>query len=114
MSFATITDDNLLRKTIENAIDNNIIITASCINLSNVDCYPAMYENVISVSEGTNKNATIIMKNKKFLVKIDGKIIEKTGTSVSNAYICGYVAKELSKCNNDVKEIVNKIKKQNK
>lgn len=114
MSFATFTDDNLLRQFIKKAIDNNIIITASCINLSNNDCYPAMYDNVISVSEGLNKNATIIMKNKKFRVKVDGKVIERTGTSVSNAYICGRIARELSKENSDIKEIVSKIRKQNK
>ena len=110
MSFATTTDDEALRNSIAKAIDNNIIVTASCINLSNVNCYPAMYGNVISVSEGMNKNATIIMKNKKFRVKVDGEMVEKTGTSVSNAYICGYISKELSEGNNDVEEIVKQIK----
>lgn len=113
MSFATITDDIRLRKSIKKALNNNITIVAACMNLSNAKCYPAMYENVISVSEGLNKKATIVMKNRKFRVKIDGKVIEKTGTSFSNAYICGCIAGELSKGNNDVNEIINKIKRQN-
>lgn len=111
MSFATLTDDSLLKDAINKALSKNIIITASCINLSDKKYYPAMYDGVISVSEGLNKNATIIMKNKKISVMIDGKKLQKTGTSVSNAYVCGYISDEISKGNEDIKGIIKNISK---
>ncbi len=111
MSFATFTDDELLKSIVEKAISNNIIITASCVNFSNADCYPAMYNGVISVSEGFNKNATIIMKKKSLLVEIDGENIEGKGTSALNAYACGCIAKEISRGNNDLGKVIDKIVK---
>ncbi|MBR2787131.1 MAG: hypothetical protein IKD76_06570 [Clostridia bacterium] len=109
MSFATPIDNIHLKNAIQQAKDAHIIITASCINLSDIDCYPAMYKNVISVSEGMNKNATIKMKNRKMKVKINGKIIEKQGTSISNAYVCGYIANQISQGNRKVEKILKKL-----
>ena len=109
MSLSTVENNELLESTIENAIEKGIIITASCINLSNVQCYPAMYKDVISVSEGANKNAIITIRNKKFEVKENGKNVNKTGTSVLTAYVCGYIAKEKYKGNNDLNYIISSI-----
>lgn len=109
MSFATATDNSMLKKSVENATRKGIIITSSCFNMSNVDCYPAMYKNVISVSEGMNKNATIIIKNKKYKIELDGKNYEKTGTSITNAYVCGYIANELSKGKISLNEVIKKL-----
>lgn len=97
MSFATITDNEQLRKSIKKAIDNNIIIVASCINLSDKTCYPAMYEGVISVSEGFNKKAKIILKGRSVEFEINGTKLEKKQVSFLTAYVCGMISKQLSK-----------------
>ena len=109
MSLSTTENNELLENVIKKAIDNGIIITASCINFSNVDCYPAMYDNVISVSEGANKNAMVIIKNKKIAVKENGKKVEKTGTSVLTAYACGKIAKEKFINNKKIEDIVKNL-----
>lgn len=96
MSFATLADNENVRKCIKKAIDNNIIITASCINLSDKTCYPAMYDGVISVSEGFNKQASIILKGKQVNFKIDGKEMKKSEVSFLTAYVCGKIANQLS------------------
>lgn len=96
MSFATLTDDDQIRKSVEEAIKSNIIITASCVNLSDVVCYPAMYNGVISVSEGFNTRAQIILKGKKVKFEIDGTEFEKREVSFLTAYVCGSIAKQLS------------------
>ena len=54
MSFATLNDNENVRECVNKTIKNGIIITSSCINLSDEICYPAMYDGVISVSEGFN------------------------------------------------------------
>ena len=96
------------RKSVERAISNNIIITASCINLSEVTCYPAMYPNVISISEGFNKQATIILKGKKIKFNIDGKEIEKREVSFLTAYVCGNIAQQLSE-GKEISEIMESL-----
>lgn len=109
MSFATPINNLNLEKSIEVATQKGIIITSACINLSSVDCYPAMYENVISVSEGANPKADIIKKNEAFYIQNNGKKEKKIGTSFSNAYVCGEIAKEFMKDNFDLEEIVKKL-----
>lgn len=96
MSFATLADNKEIRKSIERAINNNIIITASCINLSDRICYPAMYDGVISVSEGFNNQAKVILKGKKIKFDIDGEEFEKGQVSFLTAYVCGRIANQLS------------------
>lgn len=107
MSFATLTDNKELRKSIEKAIDNNIIVIASCINLSDAICYPAMYDGVISVSEGFNNQATIILKNKKVKFNIDGIEIEKRQVSFLTAYVCSEITNQLSQ-GKIIEEIIKK------
>lgn len=97
MSFATLSDDNKVKQCVERAIENNIIVIASCINLSDKICYPAMYDNVISVSEGFNSNATLILKGKKVKFVIDGVEMEKREVSFLTAYVCGKIANQLSR-----------------
>lgn len=109
MCLATTENNELLEKIIEEATERGVIIVSSCINLSSIDCYPAMYKDVISVSEGANLNATIIIRNRSFKVKENGRKSNKTGTSVLSAYVCGCIAKEKYKGNNDLNSIINNI-----
>lgn len=96
MSFATLTDNEKVRESIKRAINNNIIITASCINLSDKTCYPAMYDGVISVSDGFNNQASVILKGKKVKFDIDGTELEKREVSFLTALVCGKIANQLS------------------
>ena len=105
MSFATLTDDENVRECVKKAIDNNIIITSSCINLSDKTCYPAMYDGVISVSEGFNNQASVILKGKKVKFEIDGTEMEKREVSFLTAYVCGKIVNQLSE-GNTVEEVV--------
>ncbi len=102
MSFATLKDDKELKDKIEEAIDKEIIIVASCINNSELTCYPAMYDGVISVSDGINTNASI---------SFDYENMEDyMSCSELTAYVCGRITNELSKGNNDVFEILKDIR----
>ena len=105
MSFATLTDDENVRECVKKAINNNIIITSSCINLSDKTCYPAMYDGVISVSEGFNNQASVILKGKKVKFEIDGTEMEKREVSFLTAYVCGKIVNQLSE-GNTVEEVV--------
>lgn len=96
MSFATLTDNKEIRESVERAINNNVVVTASCINLSDKICYPAMYDGVISVSEGFNNQAKVILKGKKVEFDIDGIKFKKGQVSFLTAYVCGNIAKQLS------------------
>lgn len=111
MSFATFDDDPKLEAIINKAVENDIIIVAACVNFSNIDCYPAMYKNVISVSEGSNPNATVTIKNKVFKINIDGVNLEKRGTSVLTAYVTGCISREISKENYNIDKVIERVKK---
>ena len=110
MSFATLSTDNTLQDKISVAKEAGIIVVASCINYSDLTCYPAMCEGVISVSEGANPNATIIIEDKFFEIKIDNEVVEWNGCSALTAYVCGRIANELSNGKEDVFEIIENIK----
>lgn len=110
MSFATLSTDITLQVKIAEAQEAGIIVVASCINSSDSICYPAMSEGVISVSEGSNPNATIIIKDKIFEININGEIVEWNGCSALTAYVCGRIADELSNGKKDVFEIIESIK----
>lgn len=97
MSFATLTDSELLRQSIDKAIRAGIIITASCINLSDKICYPAMYAGVISISDGFNQQATINWKGKSVKFVIDNYKMQKREVSFLTAKACGKIAKQMSK-----------------
>lgn len=94
MSFATIKDDEELKNVVQRAIEAGIDVVAATVNYSDVVCYPAMYDGVISVSVGFNKNATLIFENVPLKVKAGNKKLELKGTSVYTAYACGKIAKE--------------------
>ena len=95
-------DDKELKDKIEEAIDKEIIIVASCINSSELTCYPAMYDGVISVSDGINTNASISFDYEK--------MEDYMSCSELTAYVCGRITNELSKGNNDVFEILKDIR----
>lgn len=109
MSFATVYNSKELENIISLAIEKEIIIVSSCINFSDTECYPAMYENVISVSEGANNDARVILPNKKFSVNVNKKTIDTNGTSVLSAYVTGYISNQLYKGNLDIDKILNEI-----
>lgn len=96
MSFATLQDNPELRKVIEQAQEKGIVLIASCINLSNKICYPAMYKDVISVTDGFNQSATINLKGKVIKVKMCGETMTKSEASFLTAYACGLIAENLS------------------
>lgn len=110
MSFATTINNTMLEDAIYKAIENNITIVSSCINFSDIDCYPAMYKGVVSVSEGANKNANVILLNRTFSVVINNEKLSIKGTSALTAYVSGYISEEFYKGNTDIGEIVDKIK----
>ena len=96
MSFARLKDDERIKAMIEGAQKKGIIIVASCFNLSDKKCYPAMYDNVISVTDGFNQNATINLKGKIVQVKICGEKIKKSEVSFLTAYVSGVIARRIS------------------
>lgn len=107
MSFATLTDNKEIRESVERAIKKNIVITASCINLSDMDCYPAMYDGVISVSEGFNNQAKVILEGKTVEFSINGTKFQKREVSFLTAYVCATIANQISKGKN-IEEILNR------
>ena len=109
MSFATLDDNAVLRDAILKAQNNHVIIISSCINYSDELCYPAMYDGVISVSEGANKNATILTSNNIVKLNTRGNTNYLKGNSYTCAYICGYISKEIEKGNDDLKKIIKKL-----
>lgn len=108
MSFATLNDNENVRECVNKAIKNGIIITSSCINLSDKICYPAMYDGVISVSEGFNKQASVILKGMEVEFEIDGTEMKKREVSFLTAYVCGEIASQLSE-GNTVDEVINDL-----
>jgi len=89
MSFATTEDSKELREAIQYAQDKDIIIVASCMNYYNGYSYPAMYPNVMSVSDGSFNKA-------KFTLK------KEIGTSCGSAYLTNELSRQLineSYCN---------------
>lgn len=96
MSFATLNDDPGIKECIQKALDKGIIITASCMNFSDKTCYPAMYDGVISVSEGFNPQATVVLRGKQVKVKIGNTKLEKREVSFLTAYVCGIITKQLA------------------
>ena len=107
MSFATMKNDEGIRKSIENAVEKGIVVFASCINLSSQDCYPAMLDGVISVSNGFNSKAKINIKGKQVKCTVNGVRIQKREISYLTAYVCGKIAKQLSK-GNTIDEVIHK------
>lgn len=101
MSFATTNNNKDLEKAINEASEKGIILIASCINGSSADCYPAMYEGVISVSEGINTNADVIIEYSE-----DN---EYENCSELTAHVTGKIANELSKGSKDVFKILEDI-----
>ena len=108
MSFATLNDNENVRECVNKTIKNGIIITSSCINLSDEICYPAMYDGVISVSEGFNKQASVILKGMEVEFEIDGTEMKKREVSFLTAYVCGEIASQLSE-GNTVDEVINDL-----
>lgn len=97
MSFATTEDNPLLRKAIQSAIEKHIIIVASCINYYDGYSYPAMYNGVISVSDGDFNKSTILVKRQTYAVKLlNGNVIKSSGTSCAAAYVTNQISKELA------------------
>lgn len=98
MSFATTEDNPRLKKAIQNALQNNIIIVASCINNYNGYSYPANYAGVISVSDGKSGKDNIVTVNKQeFSIELlDGDVVNISGTSYATAYVTNVIDKELT------------------
>lgn len=101
MSFATTANNKEFEKVVGEASEKGIILIASCINGSSIDCYPAMYDGVISVSEGINTNADVIIEY--------GKNNEYENCSELTAYVTGKIASELSKGSKDIFKILENI-----
>lgn len=92
MAFSTLEDNNEVHDAIKMAYGNGIIVIAATINYSNVICYPAMYEEVISVSVGFNEKADIILKNNCLSVEILSEHFDLKGTSPYTAYVSAIIA----------------------
>lgn len=101
MSFATTNNNKELQKVVNEANEKGIILIASCINGSSSDCYPAMYDGVISVSEGINTNADVIIEYND-----DNKY---DNCSELTAYVTGKIANQLSNGNEDIFKIIEDI-----
>ena len=97
MSFATTEDNPLLREAIRYAIENHIIIVASCINYYDGYSYPGMCNGVISVSDGYCNKSTILVKRQTYTVKLlNGNVIQSSGTSYAAAYVTNQISLELA------------------
>ena len=101
MSFATTNDNHELKEMVKKAQENGIVLVASCINCSPLKCYPAMYNGVVSVSEGMNKNASVIIKY--------GENTQYESCSELTAFVSGEMASEFSKGNKDISKILKNI-----
>ncbi len=101
MCFATTNNDADLEEVVNEAISKDIVLVAACINNSPSTCYPAMYNGVISVSEGANSNASIVIKY--------DKDTEYESCSELTAHVAGMVATEISNGNKDVIEIIKNV-----
>lgn len=96
MSFATLNDDKAIRECVQKALNKGIIVTASCINFSDKICYPAMYDGVISVSDGFNPRATVSLKDKLVKTSIDNIKLQKREVSFLTALVCAKITKQLA------------------
>lgn len=85
MSLMTLTHNNELENYVKRLIDSGITIIAACLNYSNITCYPANYDGVISISNVSNSNASIVFtpEEKK---KISKEIGYNSSTSALTAY----------------------------
>ena len=107
MSFATTEDNPSLREAIQYALSKNIIIVASCINYYDGYSYPAMYNGVISVSDGGFDKSTIVVNKQAYTVKLlDGNITKTSSTSCATAYVTNQISMELA---GERKEYITKL-----
>lgn len=95
MSFAGKEDVPCIKEAIEYAKNRGITLVAACINKSDEACYPAMYDGVISVSEGGNNSADYILDDKKIKYEYNGREYNITSSSYYTAYITAKIAHEL-------------------
>ncbi|MDF2865621.1 MAG: epr 2 [Clostridia bacterium] len=97
MSFGTKEDKPKLKEAVQYALDNGVIVVASCINNYEGYSYPANYKGVVSVSDNASSKAVIVVKDKKYDIKLlDGSTIKASGTSCATAYVTGQISNELS------------------
>ncbi|MDD2376329.1 MAG: S8 family serine peptidase [Clostridia bacterium] len=97
MSFATTEDNPLLKEAIQYALSKNIIIVASCINYYDGYSYPAMYNGVVSVSNGDFSKSTLVVKKQIYKVKLlNGNVIKNASTSCATAYVTNQISLELA------------------
>ncbi len=97
MSFGTKEDKPKLKEAIQYALDKGVIVVASCINNYDGYSYPANYKGVVSVSDNSSSKAAVVVKDKKYDIKLlDGSTIKAYGTSCATAYVTNQISNELS------------------
>lgn len=99
MSVTTLNDTQELRNIIKETLDKDIVIVAACLNYSTIETYPASYNNVISVSNCYNENATISITDSKLKDKFKRSQWQECSTSILTAYVTGDISKQMS-CDN--------------
>lgn len=96
MSFTTLTNDSKLKEMVNLALGNDTMIIAACLNYSDVTCYPACYDGVISVSNVLSSGADISFSavQKKQIAKDVGY---NSSSSMLTAYYTSNVITKLQK-----------------
>lgn len=97
MSITTINNNPELEKIIKDFISRDIIIVAACLNYSTLTTYPAAYDNVISVANCYNENATISITDTKLKNKFKYSHWGECSTSILTAYITGEISNLMSR-----------------
>lgn len=96
MSLMTLTHNNELENYVKRLIDSGITIIAACLNYSNITCYPANYDGVISISNVSNSNASIVFTPEEKR-KISKEIGYHPSTSALTAYYTSIRISKLQK-----------------
>lgn len=108
MSLTTFENNEQLQTAISDVQSKGIIVIAACLNYSNEITYPAMYDNVISVANCSNENATICVLDKEIKDKLKNSKWGECSTSALTVYITGEVSKQMSKSKFEVDKIIAK------
>ena len=110
LSLTTLTNDDLLRQTIQQLIEKGVVIVAACLNYSDATTFPASYPGVVSVSNCENNKATISITDKTTKDMLLSYKWNDCSTSSLTAFITGEISSTLHKDFN-IRKIVDRYNK---
>ena len=110
LSLTTLTDDELLRETISQLVEKDVVIVAACLNYSDTESFPASYAGVVSVANCRNDNAMISITDKKTKEKLLSYKWNDCSTSSLTAFITGNLSAKLFREYCDIQEFADSFK----